>query len=649
MPAAWLINSSSPETLGLRAVRGTDRTQAPSTVTLERSGAYGAAEILSVGDAVTVYRDAAKFFQGKVTGIQKSAKGSNQGQDIEVSDAWAELEATVYQENWYYGNTPTAILMPRAILGLRWVSTAFERCTIGQQITEIITFAAAAGVSIAVGTIPSGETMLPAEISNTSCAEAIRQCLRYHPDWVPWIDHTTSTPTFNVTAVASMSAVTVALATPQIVDFSCTKRDDLLPTSVRLIYEYASTIDGEVYRSVAVDKYPADGPDDGPKCLCSTIPMAGADLQIQKQRIQTRTIPTDVDEPSAATVKEWLKLHNPSLVGIADNHFSVVSLAATLEAAPDAHPDPINPNAPRLEVSAVSDVPRELLRGNVEDWMRKKVGRVIVNAVIQEVDATAAEIELLDIAVPKVLVDGDLVRKMVPIGVNATNAVTKIYQGLSQYVAAEDVPTGIAEATYLAIHAAMTYQGYVTIIADDVAATRYLGKKLHLSGGVTAWASMGAPVHSADWDIDRGTVRIAFGPVPHLAPDDFLELQRMFRAAPVTWCAPDERGAATIGSTSGPSRKGEVVGGYETPQQRTGSGAGGGGTGGNLDLAIEHIETIGMGGPPVLYWRNGLFKGTTDPADSPSGLVSESVTHFDYLPSATVSYGTARNMMILGI
>ena len=553
---AWLINGSTPAALALRVVRGSFRTQTASTITLARLALYDAAESLSVGDAVTLTRDGTKFFQGKVANISKAATGPGEGQDLEITDAWADLESTVYQENWYYGDTPTAIAMPRAILGLRWVTDEFERCTVGQQIAEIVTYAAAAGVDITVGTIPSGETMLPTEISNMSCAEAIRQCLRFHPDWIPWLDHTTTVPTFNITAAASMTAVTVALDGGSVADFACTRRDDLLPDAVRLVYEYASTIDEEVYRAVAVDKYPALGPDEGPRVLCSTIPMAGANLQIQKSRIQTRTIPTATDSTG---VKAWLKLHHPHLADVADGHFTVSTLSAALESDADAHPDPVNPNAPRLSVSAVSDIPRELLRGQIEDWMRKKVGRVIVTAKIAEAaGATDAEKEAIAKGTP-------------PVSFTATKATTKIYKGLSQYVAAEDVPTGIAQATYTAILASMTYQGFVRIIASDVAATVWLGKKIHLSGGVTAWASMGAPVHSADWDIDRGEVRVSFGPVPHLAPDDFLELQRMFRAAPVTWCAPDERGSPTLGSTSGPSRKGEVVGGYDASDTRTGS------------------------------------------------------------------------------
>jgi len=555
----WLINGSSPETLGLRVAGGSFKAQAVSSVALERTAAYDAAESLSYGDAVTITRAGTNFFQGKVTGVGKAATGNDQGQDIEVSDAWSDLEETVYQETWYYGDTPTAILMPRAILGLRWVSTAFEACTIGQQITEIITYAAAAGVDIVAGTIPSGETMLPQEITNTSCAEAIRQCLRFHPDWVPWIDHTTTPPTFNITAQASMTAVTIALDGGSVSGVSVSKRDDLLPDSVRLVYEFASTIDGEVYRAVAEDKYPALGPDEGPRVLCSVIPMAGADLQLQKARIQTVTIPTATTTPSAAAVNAWLIRHNPHLADVDPDHFTVSALSIAMEVDPDDHPDPVNPNAPRLEASSASDLPRELIRGQIEDWMRKKTGRVIVTSTIAEAaGATAAEKLAIAKGTP-------------PSSVVATNATTKIYTGLSQYVAAEDVPTGIAQATYDAIHAAMTYQGFVSTVADDVPATYYPGKKLHLSGGVAAWATMGAPIHTARWDVADGTVRIAFGPVSHLAPDDFLELQRMFRASPVTWCAPDERGAGTIGSTSGPSRKGEVVGGYEAPKTETGA------------------------------------------------------------------------------
>jgi len=205
----WLINGETPEALGLRLVGGEFRTGGTSTVTLERVCPFDETESLAYGDDVEITSDGAPFFKGKCRAIPKNADNASEGHDYLIEDAWAELERTVYQEPW--GSYGGPFLSPTVILGMDSTGT---RIGVGKQILEAINFAAdpdGPNIAIQAGSIPDGMLLWPSEVSGLSCAEIIRTSLRYYPDWVAWIDHTTDPVTFNVTPRASATARTLAV------------------------------------------------------------------------------------------------------------------------------------------------------------------------------------------------------------------------------------------------------------------------------------------------------------------------------------------------------------------------------------------------------------------------------------------------------
>lgn len=412
----------------------------------------------------------------------------------------------------------------------------------------IIEYAIDQGVALQMGEVPPGERLLPTEVSNVSCAEAMQMALKFHPDWIPWIDHSTTPPTINITPIGEATAAAFTVGSESApVEFEVVAREDLLPESVRIVYESASEIDGEVYRAVYVDKFPADGPDGGPQVLTASIPLEGMRSQIQKSRIQSRTLPA-----TQATAKAWLKEKFPQIATIPDADLFVPTWSLELVTEDDADfPPAVSPQATRLGLTSLSQATHELVRGTIEDWMRRRVGpvrvyfKVIARPTVSE--ALKAECE----ALPSSLI------------VTATNAVTKTYKSISHWSPAEDVPTGIAQSVYTALHAAMPLQGSITIEAEDIPAVPYHGRVVSLP---PQWPDMAAPVHSVDWDVESGRMTLGFGPAPHLAPADFLEMQRILRARPVTWWSFDERDSGQLGYDAGPSAQGDTVAGFETPK-----------------------------------------------------------------------------------
>jgi hypothetical protein len=621
MSLLWKINGDALADLGLELTGGSFRTHGVSTVSLKRASDFDAAELtdLEYGDVAVLTYDAGvgdvTFFSGKVSSVPKYGSGGREGQTLEIEDAWAELERTIYQEAWAIPGDPATVMLPRAIFG---VDDAGTRITAGAMIAQVVT---AAGLDLAVDVDVTGELPVPSEIVNQTCAEIILQCLRLHPDWIPYIDHSTSPdPTFRVIALSAASETSISVAGAGGVSaFNIVHRQDLLPECVRIVYESSDEVDGEVYRKTYVDEYPTSGvATSGPKVMQAFIPLQGSHTQIQKSRIQTRTIPTD---DTHADAKSWLKLHFPQIAGIDDTHFDVTQFDLQLiDDDSEAFPDPVNPEAVRIAVTTVADLPRELVRGSIEDWMRVKVGRISVLAEIMTNGSTTAA-------------EKALMGWLGPIEITATNATTKLYKGRSGWTPGDEVPTGIAQETYEAIHAAMPYQGSVTVAGEDLPTTVFPGKKLNLTGGVTAWATMAAPIHSTQWDVEGGTFTVSFGPPAYLAPQDFIELQRMLRSRPATWMSADERAADTHGSAGSASAAGDTVAGFDQP----------GGTAGpagkrDLNLTINHwIETTlgGLdtnGSDTMLIWRKGDFVGTTDPGDTPANLVE--VTLSEVLPSS---------------
>jgi hypothetical protein len=390
--------------------------------------------------------------------------------------------------------------------------------------------------------------MIPSEVANVSCEEMIRLCCKLHPDWIPFLDHSTAPPTFNV--VPTGTAAVAGFDVSDLDALSVVHRTDMLPDAVRVVYELATTIDDEVYRDVVIDKFPTTGPDAGPRVITATIPLAGMQMQIQKSRVQTRTIPTAV----GTAADEYIKKRFPAMAAVDIDHFVVQSWALSLVAEPDPMPDPISLQAPRLEVTTVAEVPRELVKGTLEDWMRRKVAMVRVDMTVTALsDATDAERKIIE-SLPTAFT------------LTATNATTKIYKGITSWVPPEEVPTGIAQDTYQAILAAMTYQGRVVLTDREVGATSYHGRALNLTGGPAAWTGMKAPIHTVDFDVGTGRVEIGFGPIPSLAPADFLELQRILRFRPTKWWSFDERASNKLGADDAPSAAGDTVTGFDQPE-----------------------------------------------------------------------------------
>lgn len=549
--STWLINGASPESLGLTVVGGEFRQGSASSVRLARNVAFDAAESFAHGTDVTITRDGSPYFKGKVRAIPKTASGATEGHDYLVEDVWAELERLTYQEPWLIrqpGFAGTAY-MPLVVLGM---NSSGDRINVGQQIGEVLAFAESQGLDLQAGSLPTGMLLWPSEANGMSCAAVIRDCLKYYLDWLPWIDHTTTPPTFNVTPRASASAV--SLAVTDCSSFQVTKTQDRVPDGVRIVYMTATMIDDEVYRTLRVDQYPSVSEaalalPAGPGILVTTVELQGMKMQIQKQQVQTRDLPVD-----QSTAKAYLKLKFPQVKDLADGDWDVTEWTTAVIPEEDDEVNPIDPKLERKLGADRTDLPRELVKGSVAEWMQKKVGRVLVEfAVEPSGSATDEEKKKIESLPAKFTVV-------------CTNAVTKIYKGVSSYTAGEDAPSGIAQAFYTTLVNGCYFEGSVTLEEAEIGSTRWHGSKLNLTGGVSEWATMGAPIHAVSWDLESCRTTISFGPNPDYSVQDFLEFLRLLNKRPNVEYTVAERTGDTLGDEDGISARGDSIGPFDVPE-----------------------------------------------------------------------------------
>lgn len=627
----WKLNNEILADLDMRIVSGSFRAATVSSLRLEHDVNFDDSPKYAYGDTVAIkYNDGGSdvtFFTGKVISVPKYGAASGEGQSYEIADVWEELDRTIYQEEWGYTEATEStdphvhekIYVPRAVFGLDDTDSPIR---VDEVITAVVNYAATQGIAIQAGSYPQGEYPLQAEISNSSCAEVIRMALRLHPDWIPWIDHSTTPVTLKVTPVSSMTPYDVPVDGSGEVEFDIVERLDLLPDSVRVCYEYAieaedPTIEGpQVFRKMSIDKHPSNGPDAGPGVLNTLIPLQGLTEQRQKSRLWTRTIP---DDPSHPAAKDWFKAKYPHLANVPDNELTIVGFDREMIMEWMGDPDdpnddkdppaPINPRARRLTLTdQPEDYPRELYKGSVEDWMRVRVGRMhIKNVKITAAARASAETK-------KAIAKG-----FPAFTVISTNATNRVYSGPSQWQGTDDVPEDIAQSVYSAIVAANRYQGSCSITNDELPGVIYLARKLRLTGSANpAWSTMAAPITGHSFDVEAGQIALEFGPSPYLSPNDFLELQRTLRAMPLSWWMPQERDKerAQYGSTDGPSGDGDSVDGFDNPETHFEPWAekcgafwgrtteddgtylqGGTVTGGNQSVTIDPEQIMDLNGP----------------------------------------------------
>ena len=554
MSVAWTITNptgggtSTFADLGLSDPQIDFRIMGVSTASAVANRDFDSADAWWEDDSlVTIYRAGQPYFTGRVQETPTGASESDESRTLNLADAWLDFEEVIYQEEWPIG--AGTVLYPRCILGR---NSSGALITTGQQIGEVIDYLISQGVAIQKGAIAEGYQLWPSEARNTSCEAIIQGEMRFHPDWAAWLDHSTSPPTFHAMAKADLEGVVIDIADETVVRKKWAKVVRNVPKGVRIIYESAATVDGEVYRNAYLDE---EGDTTGRKVMQAMLDLEGMTMQFQKSRVKVREIPAEGTH--AEQSEQWeafIQANFPALAAVAGTSWTVRNFKTALVPDPGGHPDPVCPKATRIAVANKADLPNQLVNGQIEDWMKRKVGQITVTYDL-EINPAAPD---ADKALLKPF-EG----KKLPMTITATNATTKLYKGVSSFTEGEGRPEGLAAAIFAAATEDQ-YEGQVSTVKEEVDAGRFHGKRLKLMNGV-ATVMPGAVIHSASADIERGGLALSFGPMPYLSAGDFLELQRMFKRRPVTWMSQQERTSNELGAKDNAGSKGDTVTGYDIP------------------------------------------------------------------------------------
>ena len=563
-----------PEDLGIGRIAGNFASMGAESMTMEVTAEQVAAGQYPYRAKCALYRGTTPFFQGRIASVISNADDESEGYTVTVTGPWTDLEQLVYQQSWAIGNG--SIKLPRVVIGM---DETGERLTIGQVIRKVVEYAQENGVDIEAGAIEDGAMLWTTQKENVMCAEVIREESRWMPDCVVWIDHTQSPPRLNVTKRASMTPAMIDLNRGDVVEnFRILTRQDLRPEGVRIVYETAANIDGETYRDVHVDRA---GPKEfGVGVLNAAVNLAGIDMQFQKQRIRTRRLPTDKEEFAkwfAKKIGDETGIWQAGQVKISGYKRELVPEEKD-EDDDNKEPKEINKFASRVKPKRVEDLPRELVDGSIEDWMRRKVGKVRLTCWVAAQENADPKVKAMFGSA-----DGGMMR--FDEVVTATNAVSKIYKGISQWTPAEKAPQGVAQMVFEGLQD-LQYEGSFSLVEDDVGVMPWHSMQVNFLGGSPAWETAKGAVHSWSWDIDSGVSSVSFGPNPRLGIMDVLELQRMIRNRPVRWFSKEERGSNKHGAEFEPGSRGDTVGGHHQPNAWKAPASGGGNGATIMPIAI---------------------------------------------------------------
>lgn len=456
------------------------RTGAVSAASWIHESPFDAAPLWPYGTYVTLLRKTGgvseTLFQGWVTRAEGAGGADGEAILYTASDAWWHFEREIYRASRATvdaNGDPQSSTTGRALLGM---AADGGRLTAAQTALAARSFAASIGITVAEGSYDA--PVLPPwdEVVDRTIAEIILRVLRWQPDAVCWIDHATVPPTLNVTRRSNMTSADVALSGLE----ECRVRalPELQIPGVVISFEFSND-HGHTVSQQAAGNPAALG------CARLTVPLEFEAFE-PGPRQEIKTVPLG----DTSSLAWWQRM------------FPWLTASATISNVT------ITPEVPE-------DYDQILTGGVIQQWMQ------------DELELGAGEFRVA--CTVKDTVDGRTFEKQLFRDFTLTNALTRRYIGRSDPGWTEPEPAGLAAAFYAAA-SPLQYGGQFVIIEDECSAGRtLLGKRVNVTGGLTAWASMGAPAVEVAEDFDSGKTTVTLGPQQHLGIQDMVELVRCSR------------------------------------------------------------------------------------------------------------------------
>lgn len=501
------------------------------------------------------------LFQGRRTDNVGEASGEAAGTELTLEDAWYDLRWLTLQATWQtitggtvgsptYGTVawPDCVLF-QATPGVSYSPAPVNaHITTGQALREILNYAISCGVNLQVGQIDPALYVPFYPVRSVRCAEAIKHCLRPHPDCTTEIDYTTTPPTFHVRQRSHLTALTLpyaGMAAPAsgVVQTHLTSevrpRPDLVASRVGIYIKETSVIAGQTVVSVGSDIYPATS--SGLRSLDASVDITGP----RTTQVTARLTSTVFDPTNLA----WWALKVPAL---AQPETVPGSLALLNTAINDGSKDGITvvdeTGAP-VDLATYAYVLED--HGTAHAWMRLSGGGAVwVTKAIVTGHFTYQRRKNVGTAASPVWVSIRTANDHPhPVRIKLTNSPSAVYT-LNQLLSTGEVyPAGLAQQLYNSL-ATLQYEFEHTILEQPFTTIIKPGKHgLNIAGGASEWTTMNAMVqevvihfiNSPATGLTSARTQVRCGPVAHLEAGQLVQLFNMFQNRDLSRINPNER------------------------------------------------------------------------------------------------------------
>lgn len=497
------------------------------------------------------------IFQGSRTTLPKKVNPRSDTLNYTFLDPWHDLEQIYFQQNrkvWLGGDPTnlgddftTEIVLFQALDPVLITKPQ----NIGQQITEILTYAIAQGARLQIGTVEPTAKVSTYQIRDTYCATAINLSLRAAPDVTARFDYTTTPPTIHFRKRASRPPVTLPWMDGETHQTSeLTGREDLVVPCVSLKFKRTDTQNGRTMVEPMNappnwQLYPLSATGRERGALVATIDLQGAQSTNVFGSLVTQ--PFTAGGTNAQRQAFWKSQHpqfkSPKTV---INSIDFPTVTDEFDAAVD-----------------LAQYPNELTGGTVASWMTIGLNppRFIKykNATVQ---AVISYDELDDNNLPT----KKSKKHTFSASITLTDGLTGDYSALASAVEGEAIPDGMAQSIFESL-ALKEFEGSHTIVEQRASYSIGMGNTLNLAGGDPDWATMKASIRSIRYDFQEAftSTTIEIGPAPHLSAGDLVQLFLINQRREIFF------NPATVGTAEGGSG-GSVTLGKQVPRENTNAG-----------------------------------------------------------------------------
>ena len=435
--------------------------------------------------------------------------------------------------------------------------------TTGAQIREILNFAIALGVPLQVGEIDPALYVPWYPMRCPNCAEAIKVCLRDHPDCFTEIDYTTTPPTFNVRRRTSLTPVTLPYAYTdangvQHEQTSIRPRPDLVPTRIGIFYRYL--VNGTLV-ALPTDIYPANAPD-GILALDYSIDIQGPRIDPSFGQLTSRALPTvpcNPADPNDYYLAKFRQFYNNTALNPATGDIDALAQC-------DATGNTANP------VTIVKDASGNIVDTTVFAWEMIGGGQVLwmTSTASGPVTCTPATIQTwfsyvkkhvnTDGTIHATLNDEKVAAHLVSVNVNLVNTASIQQTYYAYLTSGEAIPANLAQNIYNSLQA-LQYELHQDFKVEPLVSFIKPGAHaVNLAGGNADWTTMAATVQESNYTIHQrpdGVVwakaSVSCGPVEHLEAGQLVQLFNIFANRDLAKIDPWERitGTSSAGGNGG--------------------------------------------------------------------------------------------------